>query len=1057
MKTPIIKILAIDDVEDNLTTIKALVSESIPNSVTYTINNGLDGIELAIEQNPDIILLDIIMPGMDGFEVCRILKIDERTKDIPIVFITAIRENKENRIKALELGAEGFLSKPLDSSELTAQIKAMHLIKEAKKQKTYEKERLEELVKERTLELKKEIEIRKSKEVALSQAFNNWKITFNSIEDSIAMIDNNFNIIQCNSSFETLTKTKENHIIEHKCHNIIHNLNSPIACCPVKKSFETLKRESTEIIIADKYYKITADPIFDSKNKPIAAVHIISDISEIKQKEIELQESRENYKLLIENQEELIVKIDLNKKINFVNPQYLKFFGLEESEVNNFNFKEKIHPEDFENSMKNVTNLNSENPTCSYEERAKSVNGWRWLSWRVNLLIDDNNNKTGFIATARDITDKKIAEELLIEKEIQYRNLANSGVAMIWTSDTNKMCNYFNDPWLEFTGKTFEEEYGFGWAKGIHPSDYEYCLQTFENAFDKRESFEMEYRLLHKSGEYRWIIDMGTPNYDSRGSFIGFIGHCFDITKTKALELSLRETNIKAIENQIQFEQLFYNMEQGFALHEMIYDENENPIDYRYILINDAFTELTKKISKDEIIGKTVKELFPKTEQVWIDKFGEVAKNQSSLMFEEYAKEFDKYYNVIAYSPKKNYFATIFTDFTTVKKHEFELIKSKEKAEESEKIKTAFLANMSHEIRTPMNGIIGFLDLLENPMLSDENKSKYINIVRKSSKRLLETINDIIEISKIEAGDKQIFQSAFNLKELFDLTASFYSVEAESKGLKFITNTNLNSNNLIVNSDKYKIESILSNLIKNAIKFTTEGFIEFGCFTMPKKLLFYVKDSGRGIPEDKLKVIFERFMQADLKLTRAHEGSGLGLSIAKAYSEYLNGQIWVESEINIGSCFYFSMPLEDDSEKDVSEPDHENEDIIIKKNTDINLKVLIAEDDEISLLLSLHSLSAVSNNILTAKNGHEALEITKSHSDIDLILMDIKMPEMNGLEATKEIRKFNEKVTIIAQTAYALLGDKEIAIEAGCNDYLTKPVLIEDLNKLLIKYFSISI
>lgn len=1053
MSTPKVKILAIDDNENNLISLKAILQEHLDNFNLYLSDNGIDGIEKAIEYDPDIILLDIIMPEMDGFEVCRILKIDERTKDIPVIFLTALKDKTENRVRALELGAEGFIAKPIEINELIAQINAMFLIKESRNNKKIEKIRLEDLVKERTIELKKEIETRKSKEVALNQAFNNWRITFDAIEDAIALIDTNFNIIQSNEAFEKLTNINKSQTVEIKCYSLIHNSECPLENCPLKKCFITKKREYIEIERDGRHFNVKADPIFNSAGKIISAIHIISDITEIKEKEIALKESREKYRLIIENQEELIVKIDLNRNINFANPQYLKFFDIKESELKDFDFRELIHPNDLEKTLNNISNLSCINPTCSYEERVKSINGWRWLSWRINLLLDDNNNKTGIIATARDITDKKIAEELLIEKEIQYRNLANSGGALIWTSDVNGECNYFNNPWLEFTGRTLEEELGYGWTISVHPSDLEYCIKTYKEAFEKKQSFEMEYRLLHKRTEYRWIKDIGTPNYDSRGNFIGFIGYCFDISKNKSLEQSLRETNIKAIENLIQFQQLFYNMKQGFALHEMIYDKNENPIDYKYILINDAFTELTRDLSKEEIIGKTVKELFPKTEQIWIDKFGEVAKNQTAIVFDNYSEEFDKHYNVIAYSPKNDHFATIFTDFTDIKKNEIELLKAKEKAEESDKIKSAFLANMSHEIRTPMNGILGFLDLLENPVLSDENKTKYINIVRKSSKRLLETINDIIEISKIDAGDNQLNNTQFELLEFYLQIINFFKIEAEAKGISLNSNTNFNKGSKKITSDKYKIESILTNLIKNAIKFTTEGSIEFGGFILENKLLFYVKDTGRGIPQDRLDVIFERFMQADLKLTRAHEGSGLGLSIAKAYSDSLNGKIWVESELNIGSCFYFSMPIQNNTEILIEKTEVQE----VKITNNKKIKILLVEDDETSQILSIQTLQNVSSEIIIANNGIEAIDKTKENPDIDLILMDIKMPKMNGLEATEEIRKFNNKVIIIAQTAYALLGDKEIAIKAGCNDYLTKPVIIEELDKLLKKYFSISL
>ena len=231
----------------------------------------------------------------------------------------------------------------------------------------------------------------------------------------------------------------------------------------------------------------------------------------------------------------------------------------------------------------------------------------------------------------------------------------------------------------------------------------------------------------------------------------------------------------------------------------------------------------------------------------------------------------------------------------------------REKAEEDNRLKTAFLANMSHEIRTPMNGILGFISLLENPQVGEENRKLFLGYVKKSSDRLLETINDIIEISKIESNQSVLNLNSFELNETLNYLYGFFMPAAEQKGLAFKLENELADQKILIISDKNKLESILINFIKNAIKFTQEGYIEIGCRKQKNNLVFYVKDTGIGIPKNKHSRVFERFVQADLNDTKPYEGSGLGLAIVKAYAHQLNGKVWMESEKGKGSTFWFSM------------------------------------------------------------------------------------------------------------------------------------------------------
>ena len=378
------------------------------------------------------------------------------------------------------------------------------------------------------------------------------------------------------------------------------------------------------------------------------------------------------------------------------------------------------------------------------------------------------------------------------------------------------------------------------------------------------------------------------------------------------------------------------------------------------------------------------------------------------------------------------------------------------KAEESDRLKSAFLANMSHEIRTPMNGILGFAELLKEPHLTGEEQQNYIRIIEKSGARMLNIINDIVDISKIESGLMEVNITESNINKQIEYIYTFFKPEVEGKGMQISFKNSLPSKEAIIKTDREKIYAILTNLIKNAIKYSDKGTIEFGynlkVNSEPVELEFFVKDTGIGIAKDRQEAIFERFVQADITDKQALQGAGLGLSIAKAYVEMLGGKLWVESEKGKGSIFYFTIPCHAEPEKEVAVKTVVSE----KKETNPikNLKILVAEDDEVSDMFIRAVIKMFSTEIFTARTGIEALEICRNNPDIDLVLMDIRMSEMDGYESTRQIRRFNKQIIIIAQTAYAIEGAREKAIEAGCNDYIAKPIKKSDLEALIQKYFN---
>lgn len=494
----------------------------------------------------------------------------------------------------------------------------------------------------------------------------------------------------------------------------------------------------------------------------------------------------------------------------------------------------------------------------------------------------------------------------------------------------------------------------------------------------------------------------------------------------------------------------------------------------RWLLANDADLDLFC-LKNVHYFGKTDIELAPFTHEVYKESFLNCMKSDEvswltgsltsgiEIITTQLGER--KVYEILKkplFFPngQRKALAVIGREITELIQIQHELENAKLKAEESDRLKSAFLANMSHEIRTPMNGILGFAELLQEPDITGEELKSYIHIIEKSGVRMLNIINNIVDISKIESGQMELSLSKTNINKQIEYIYTFFRPETDAKALSFDYQIDLPSKEFTILTDREKIYAILTNLVKNAIKYTNTGAISIGCnlktaasenLAAENILVFYVRDTGIGIAEDRQTAIFERFIQADITDKQALQGAGLGLSITKAYVEMLGGKIWVESKSGIGSCFYFTIPCEIEPK-----PNDMNEKKTMKinpKGDATKLKILVVEDEVTSDLYLTLALNKISREILHAQTGVEAVEICQKNPDLNLILMDIKMPGMNGYEATKQIRQFNNEIIIIAQTAFGLVSDREKAISAGCNDYLSKPVKIHDIMTMIDKYF----
>jgi signal transduction histidine kinase len=536
------------------------------------------------------------------------------------------------------------------------------------------------------------------------------------------------------------------------------------------------------------------------------------------------------------------------------------------------------------------------------------------------------------------------------------------------------------------------------------------------------------------------------PIYDSYGGLKLIVFTMNDLTESY-------ERNEALIEIRQHYESLFNNATMAIQHCKIVTDEDGNPINYEMIHVNNTFTEMTG-ITMQDVYGKKATEVFTGIEKDpfnFIGKFGKVALEGEEINDEFYFDQLGKWFSIYAYSPKLGEFTAILSDISERKYHEIELKKAKEKAEENDRLKSVFLANMSHEIRTPMNGILGFADLLKKPGISGESQKQYIEIIESSGKRMLSIINDLIDISRIEAGQIEIRKTSTEIHKILDEQIAFFKPEADKKEISLWLNYELPDIDFTIETDKIKLSQIIVNLVKNAIKFTGKGgVIEVGCkFNDENSLFFYVKDTGIGVRYDLKEQIFERFRQGDIPA--GQDGVGLGLAISKAFVELMGGKVGLESEPGKGSIFFFTIPFEGKSTPVLGSLPRENQGPI---ETISSKKILVVEDDEMSYILISEILEKFNVEIVRAENGLEAVEIVKNIPQIDLIIMDLKLPLMNGIEATTEIKKIHPEIPVIIESAYAGQEEIDMSFKAGSDDYMTKPIDSEHLLKKVTELIS---
>jgi PAS domain S-box-containing protein len=640
-------------------------------------------------------------------------------------------------------------------------------------------------------------------------------------------------------------------------------------------------------------------------------------------------------------------------------------------------------------------------------------------------IVDANEAAVSYYGyTYNELLSKKISDiNILTEEEIKLRlNETLTGQKRHFIFKHRKADGQVRDVEV-YTGKI----------------DFFKRLCLFSIVFDITERKEFETRLAEKQTELQ-----------RQNEIYASLNEEYQYANKELLDAKY------AIEESFSsFRQLFDNMTNGFALLE-IFRPKGIPEDAVFVMANPAYERITN-LKGSQIIGRKMSAIFPEEEIKLMKPWIQVGIDGEPLQIEYFSNSIKKHLKAFIYCPRAYFFVIILEDISEQKNTEKELIAAKNKAEESDRLKTAFLQNLSHEIRTPLNAIMGFSELLYKHFDDKERLNYFSKIICQRGNDLLEIINEILDIARIESGQLSMNIEEVSLTHLFnEMLEVFtnYQDQNEKKHIKLTFHRPSNIDELDVLTDGIKLKQIFFNLINNAFKFTKQGHIDVGYkVDSNDQILFYVSDTGIGIPQDKFDEVFDRFVQIKQPSAQIYGGSGLGLTITKGLIQFLGGRIWIESELPKGSTFYFSIPLQI-RHKQLQTPTT----VEIKSELDTNsipeCVILVVEDDVYNAEMLTEVLSLIKARVLLAINRDEALFYIENNT-IDLILMDIRLPDVTGDVLTSEIKARWPQITIIAQTAYASTVDQQRFMEAGCDDYISKPIkpamLLEKIKQHLKK------
>jgi|GEM_PF-1098061 len=1092
-KNPIQKSPEILVVEDSLT--QATQIKHLLESHNYKVTvaqNGKQAMDRLSKHKPSLVISDIVMPEINGYELCKKIKSNKSIEDIPVILLTRLFDSEEI-IEGLNCGADSFITKPFNEKYLLSHIEKIlsteigadhkkvpfstQIFFKGKKRfiqteqqnvirlmldiyegaihqnerlvQTEEElrllnERLESLVKDRTSDLAAEIKLSNQIAERLKESEERFRNLYNDAVVGLYRTNSNGEILLANralvemlgfQSFEELAK---------------RNLRKPgygpsyqrqVFIDQVEKEGEVKDLEAIWICRDGKeiFVRESAKAICDSEGKILYYDGSVEDITEQKLAETKLQETKEYLTNLFNHANAPIIVWNTSLYITRFNNAFEHLSGYGSEEVIGKKVDVLFPKEKIESSLDLIKRAFSGERWENVEiEILRKDGDSRIVLWNSSNILDkDGKTIVATIAQGNDITERKLVEENLRSSEERLKILFD------YAPDGY----YLNDLKGNLIDGNIAAEKLMGYSRNelIGKSFLKLKLLSLKQ-IPKAAKLLVKNSLGQGTGPDEFVLN----RKDGSKVTVEIITYPVKIKdKTQVLGLARDITERKRIEEAMHIKDWAIES----AINSIVTSDIEGNLNY----VNPAFLKLWGYNSPEEVLGKPAVEFWQmgeKAEEVmeavrtkggWIGEL--VAKNKDGDFFDvQVAASI-----VINDTGQPVCMHASFADITERKLAEKTLKFAKEKAEQSDRLKTSFLNNISHEVRTPLNGILGFAEIMSQPDdLSEEEKKLSHSMLLESSDRLLNTITNYMDISLIASGNMIVNRKDFVPGQIMKELLGKYMTICSGRKLELLLKMPEHSDRLSINSDPEIISKIMSHLLNNAIKYTEKGSIQYGFTIRENELEFFVKDTGIGIGKESFKRIFEHFIKEDRGPLKITEGSGLGLSISTGLVVLLGGKIWVESEKRKGSCFYFTIPVEKKIEDHILIPTAGKQTTNVETNS-----ILVAEDDEVNFFYLKALLKQnTSAEIIHASNGKEAIDKFKENPNIGLVLMDIKMPVMDGLEATRQIKAINRNIPVIAITAYAMPGDENRITEAGCDYYLNKPInkklLLDKMAELIV-------
>jgi PAS domain S-box-containing protein len=803
----------------------------------------------------------------------------------------------------------------------------------------------------------------------------------------------------------------------------------------------------------------------DNEGRPSRFVGTCLNITKRKEAEQELQESEARFRRFTEAMPQMAFIADAKGHVLYFNQRHYEYFGINPDDGDHDWRKQNLHhPDDIQRTIEHWAHCVATEQLYQIEYRLRRSDGeYRWHLGRAVPVRNSHGEVIQWLGTNTDIHEHKLINEKLQENEAKFRTIADAMPQMVWSTLPDGFHDYYNKRWYEFTGTPEGTTDGEGWNDMFHPEDQERAWEQWRLSLETGDPYEIEYRLRHRSGQYRWTLGRALPVRNEQGQIIRWMGTCTDIHDQKQASeiLATSEAKLRAILSQLPV---------GVVIAD---------VDGQIVTTNETFRQICGGVRHVDLHH------YHEYEAYWFDS-GErlqsedwalaraLARGETSLNEVIRLKGFTGEEKIILNSAMPVHTETgeltgaiaVVQDITEQKRFEAELGMAKDEAERANRAKSQFLANMSHEIRSPMNSVIGYADLLTEHDLNNDDRIMYATRIKASGAHLLHIIDDILDLSKVESGHFQIEWRRFAVTELISECIQSMTVLAQKKkiDLRLFCDTPIPQ---FIESDSIRFRQVLMNVVGNAIKFTERGQVRVGLRFQdkgprgPAYFLVDVEDSGIGISREQQKDLFQPFMQSDASITRKFGGTGLGLHLSRRLAEALGGDLQLTWSVpGQGSCFTIKVlagslldtPFVTSLEK---QPRVQLAQTNVEPSLGKKYKVLIVDDNADNQALMKAYLRKADVHWDSATDGEKALDLA-TRQPYDIILMDVMMPVMDGLEATKRLRAAGYTRPIIALTAHAMKEEVEKSFAAGCDGHLSKPVDIKELLATMQRFVELS-